>query len=185
MRFNPTCIPGCVQIDVEAHEDERGLFARTWCGQEFARFGLPAGLAQCSISRNPRKGTLRGIHYQRPPSQEGKLVRAVRGAVVDVVVDLRSTSKTFLQHFMVELSEENLSAIFIPPGCAHGFQTLVDETDVLYQMTDYYAPDLGAGLRWNDPELDVDWPLPNPIMSDRDLGYPDLDRVRLAELEWT
>lgn len=184
MRFEPTAIPGCVRIEVEAHVDDRGLFARTWCAREFEATGLPVGLAQCSLSRNPRKGTLRGMHYQRPPSREGKLVRVARGAVYDVIVDLRSGTETFLTHVGLELSEDNLTAIFIPPGCAHGFQTLADDTDVFYQMTDFYAPDLGCGLRFDDPRLGIEWPMPDPIMHDRDRNYPDVDEAFLAEFDW-
>ncbi len=184
MRFEATSIPGCIRIEVEAHEDDRGLFARTWCAREFGEAGLPVELAQCSLSRNPRKGTLRGMHFQKPPSLEGKLVRATRGAVIDVIVDLRSGTDTFLSHVSVELSADNLTAVYIPPGCAHGFQTLADDTDLFYQMTDFYAPDLGDGLRWNDPALGIDWPLSDPVMNDRDREYPDLDRAALEALSW-
>ena len=124
------------------------------------------------------------MHFQKPPSTEGKLVRAVQGAVLDVIVDLRAGSDTFLKHVAVELSAVNLTAVYIPPGCAHGFQTLVDDTDVFYQMTDYYAPELGDGLRWNDPALGIDWPLPDPTMNDRDRTYPDLDRTAIEALSW-
>lgn len=184
MLFEATAIPGCVRIEAEAHEDDRGLFARTWCAREFEAAGLPGALAQCSLSRNPRKGTLRGMHYQRPPSREGKLVRATRGAVLDVIVDLRPGTDTFLTHVAVELGAENLTAVYIPPGCAHGFQTLMDDTDVFYQMTDFYVPDLGCGLRWDDPRLGIEWPLPDPIMNERDRNYPDVDEQVLAELDW-
>jgi len=124
------------------------------------------------------------MHFQKPPSREGKLVRVVQGAVVDVIVDLRSQSDTFLTHVAVELSAADLTAVYIPPGCAHGFQSLADNTDVFYQMTDFYAPDLGDGLRWNDPQLDIDWPIPDPTMNDRDRKYPDLDRAALEALSW-
>ena len=184
MRFVPTEISGCVIVDIEPHEDERGAFARTWCRQEFAGAGLPDGLVQCSVSRNRKRGTMRGLHYQLPPSQEGKLVRCTRGAIFDVLVDLRSASPQFLQHVSVELTADNSRAIFIPPGCAHGFQTLEDDTDVFYQMTDVFTPDLGAGLRWNDPALGIDWPMDTPIMNDRDRDYPDLDRDWLGSLTW-
>jgi dTDP-4-dehydrorhamnose 3,5-epimerase len=184
VRFEPTSISGCLRIEVEAHEDNRGLFARTWCAREFEAAGLPVGLAQCSLSRNPRKGTLRGMHYQRPPSREGKLVRATRGAVHDIIVDLRPGADSFLTHVAVELSADNLTAVFIPPGCAHGFQTLEDDTDVFYQMTDFYAPDLGEGIRWNDPRLGIEWPLPDPIMNDRDRSYPDVNEGVLAGFDW-
>lgn len=184
MRFAPTEIPGCTIVEIEPHEDDRGVFARTWCRDEFDAAGLPSRLVQCSVSRNRRRGTTRGLHFQLPPSREGKLVRCTRGAIVDVVVDIRSSSPRFLSNVVVELTAENSRSIFIPPGCAHGFQTLQDETDVYYQMTDFFAPSLGAGLRWNDPALAIDWPIDNPIMNDRDRDYADLDRDWLGSLSW-
>ena len=171
-------------IEIEPHADERGLFARTWCRKEFAEAGLPSDFSQCSLSRNTSMGTLRGMHFQLPPSQEGKLVRCSSGDVFDVVVDLRVGSRSFLAQEHVRLSKDSARAIFIPPGCAHGFQTLVGDCDVVYQMTDYYAPELGSGIRWNDPILDIPWPLPVEIINDRDRGYPDLDESWLRSLVW-
>jgi dTDP-4-dehydrorhamnose 3,5-epimerase len=124
------------------------------------------------------------MHFQLPPSFEGKLVRCTRGAIVDVVVDIRSMSPRYLDHVSVELSADNGRAIFIPPGCAHGFQTLEDGTDVFYQMTDVFTPDLSAGLRWNDPALAIDWPIDSPTINDRDRNYPDLDRGWIGGLSW-
>jgi dTDP-4-dehydrorhamnose 3,5-epimerase len=184
MRFVPTDIPGCAIVEIEPHEDERGFFARTWCRDEFDGAGLPSRLVQCSVSRNRKRGTLRGMHFQLPPSFEGKLVRCTRGAIVDVVVDIRSMSPRYLDHVSVELSADNGRAIFIPPGCAHGFQTLEDGTDVFYQMTDVFTPDLCAGLRWNDPALAIDWPIDSPTINDRDRNYPDLDRGWIGGLSW-
>jgi dTDP-4-dehydrorhamnose 3,5-epimerase len=184
MRFTPSSINGCFIVDIEPHKDSRGMFARTWCSKEFAHAGLPENVVQCSISRNAEKGTLRGLHFQLPPSNEAKLVRCTKGSISDVVVDIRSESDTFLRSFQTELSAENCRALFIPPGCAHGFQTLDDDSDVYYQMTDEYVPDLGAGLRWDDPAFGIDWPLPNPIMHDRDRNYSDLDRSLLRSLKW-
>jgi dTDP-4-dehydrorhamnose 3,5-epimerase len=184
MRFVPTDIPGCAIVEIEPHEDERGFFARTWCRDEFDGAGLPSRLVQCSVSRNRKRGTLRGMHFQLPPSFEGKLVRCTRGAIVDVVVDIRSMSPRYLDHVSVELSADNGRAIFIPPGCAHGFQTLEDGTDVFYQMTDVFTPDLCAGLRWNDPGLAIDWPIDSPTINDRDRNYPDLDRGWIGGLSW-
>ncbi len=184
MRFVPTQIADCQIVAVEPHEDERGAFARTWCQNEFDGAGLPNRLVQCSVSRNHKRGTLRGLHFQLPPSREGKLVRCTRGAIFDVVVDIRWTSPNYLGNVSVELTADNGRAIFIPPGCAHGFQTLEDDTDVFYQMTDVFAPDLGAGLRWNDPALGIDWPIDTPIMNDRDRDYPDLDHDWLGNLSW-
>ena len=184
MRFVQTEIPGCAIVEIEPHEDERGGFARTWCQHEFDGAGLPSRLVQCSVSRNRKRGTMRGLHFQLPPSREGKLVRCTRGAILDVVVDVRSTSLHYLGNVYIELTADNGRAIFIPPGCAHGFQTLEDDTDVFYQMTDVFAPDLGAGLRWDDPALGINWPIDTPIMNDRDRDYPDLDRGWLGGLSW-
>ncbi len=184
MKFIETDIPGCTIVEIDPHEDERGFFARTWCRQEFGEAGLPSRNVQCSISRNRGRGTMRGLHFQLPPSGEGKLVRCTRGALFDVIVDIRSTSPRFLEHLSVELTADNCRAIYIPPGCAHGFQTLEGDTDVFYQMTDVFAPDLGAGLRWDDPELAIDWPIGKPIMNERDRTYPDLDRDWLGGLSW-
>jgi dTDP-4-dehydrorhamnose 3,5-epimerase len=184
MKFSDSGIAGCRIVDIESHADERGLFARTWCAAEFENAGLPANVVQCSISRNSCAATTRGLHFQLPPSREGKLVRCTRGGIVDIVVDLRQNSATFLEHVMVELNEENCRGIYIPVGCAHGFQTLTDNSDVFYQMTDFHAPELSAGLRWNDPALGISWPDVNPIMNDRDRTYPDLDEDWLETLDW-
>ena len=185
MLFAATELSDCVIIDVETHVDKRGFFARTFCVEEFREAELPVEFVQCSLSRNVSRGTLRGLHFQRPPSQEGKLVRCTRGAVYDVIVDLRADSNSYLRHVGVELSEENCRAVYIPPGCAHGFQTLFPDSDVFYQMTDVYAPELGAGLRWNDPALSIEWPIENPVMNRRDQDYPELDDEWLRSLKWT
>ena len=140
------------------YEDSRGYFARTWCAREFADHGLPDQLVQASLSYNRRRGTVRGMHLQRPPSREAKLVSCVQGAIVDVIVDLRPGSPTFLRHVAVELSAASRDALFIPPMMAHGFQTLADDTCVQYQMTDYYAPELGCGWRWDDPAFPANFP---------------------------
>jgi dTDP-4-dehydrorhamnose 3,5-epimerase len=175
MLFTAGRLPGVFIVDIERLVDERGFFARTWCAREFREHGLPDSLRQASISYNRVAGTLRGMHFQRPPSREGKLVRCIRGAVYDVVVDLRPQSPAFLHHEAVELTAANRRGIYIPPGFAHGFQTLTDDAEVQYQMTDDYAPDLAGGCRWNDPALGIDWPLPPTVISDRDRGYADLD----------
>lgn len=162
---------------IERHSDARGFFARTFCAQEFARAGLPTDAVQSSISFNSARGTLRGMHFQWPPSREGKLVRCVRGGVFDVLLDLRPESPTYLRHASVQLDDENRDAVFIPHGIAHGFQTLSDSTEVLYQMTDVFAPDLGAGVRWNDPAFGIAWPIGSGmVISERDANYPDFDR---------
>ncbi len=185
MIFTACPIDGCLIVDIEPHQDERGMFARTWCTQEFHNAGLPDTIVQCSLSRNANRGTMRGLHFQLPPSQESKLVRCTSGAIFDVIVDVRTESPTYLKHFNVTLKDKDNRALFIAPGCAHGFQTLEDDTDVYYQMTDFYAPDQAVGLRWNDLALGIEWPLNNPIMNERDGSYPDLDERWLRGLEWS
>lgn len=175
MRLTPLAMAGVVLVEPEPAVDERGLFARTYCRREFEQHGIHGDLVQTSVSWNARRGTLRGLHLQLAPSAEGKLVRCVRGCVVDVVLDLRAHSATYLQHVAIELDAGTRRAIFIPPGCAHGFQTLADDTELLYCMTDYYQPELASGVRWNDPAFGIVWPVPDPILSPRDAGYPDFD----------
>ena len=178
MRFEPLAIRDSALVRLQPVPDERGFFARTFCATEFAAAGLPANMVQASISHNARRGTVRGMHFQWPPSREGKLVRCLRGAIVDVMLDLRPESSTYLQHVSVELDEANRDAIYIPPGIAHGFQTLADSTEVMYQMTDFFAPELAAGVRWNDPIFGIKWPMADPIViSARDASYPDFDRT--------
>ena len=173
MRFTASELGDTVIVDIEEHVDGRGLFARTFCENEFAAAGLPTRFVQSSVSFNTRRGTLRGLHYQVPPKAEGKLVRCTRGAIYDVVVDLRSQSATFLRWIGVELTAENRRALYVPPGCAHGFQTLTDDAEVLYLMTEFHAPETARGVRWNDPIFGVEWPIPNPTLSERDAAYPD------------
>ena len=173
MRFTASEVGDTVIVDIEEHVDGRGLFARTFCENEFAAAGLPTRFVQSSVSFNTRRGTLRGLHYQVPPKAEGKLVRCTRGAIYDVVVDLRSQSATFLRWIGVELTAENRRALYVPPGCAHGFQTLTDDAEVLYLMTEFYAPEMARGVRWNDRIFGVEWPLADPTLSDRDASYPD------------
>jgi dTDP-4-dehydrorhamnose 3,5-epimerase len=183
MFFENLDIPGAALIRIDRKADARGFFARTFCAEEFAAHGLPPAAVQSSVSYNERRGTVRGMHFQWPPSRESKLVRCVRGRLFDVLLDLRPSSPTYLQHRSVVLDDENRDAVFIPHGIAHGFQTLVDRTEVLYQMTDYYAPDLGAGQRWNDAAFQIRWPLSDVIISPRDEEYPDFDRGKFeAEL---
>lgn len=174
MRFTAGTLPGVFVVDIERLGDERGFFARTWCAREFREHGLPDTLSQASISYNRIAGTLRGMHYQRPPGREGKLVRCIHGAVFDVVVDLRPGSPGFLHHETVELSAANRRAIYVPPGFAHGFQALAADTEVQYQMTADYDAGLSGGFRWNDPAAGINWPLPPTVMSDRDRHYPDI-----------
>lgn len=172
MRFAPAVPEGLVIVDLEPREDERGHFARTFCAEEFARAGLPASFVQCNTSFNRHCFTLRGLHYQDEPHPEGKLVRCTRGAVFDVAVDIRPGSPTFRQWLGVELSADNGRALWIPPGFAHGFVTLAGDTELFYQMTEYYHPGLARGLRWDDPAFAIAWPVARPIVSARDANHP-------------
>lgn len=184
MRFERLSIEGAQLVHLEPHPDVRGFFARTFCVNEFAGAGLPTQAVQMSVSFNEKAGTVRGMHFQWPPSREGKLVRCVHGRLFDVLVDLRPASPSYLTHQSVSLSESGREAVFIPPGIAHGFQTLEPKTEVWYQMTDFYAPDLAAGFRWNDPAFDIRWPLSDIVISERDEHYADFDREQFErELE--
>jgi dTDP-4-dehydrorhamnose 3,5-epimerase len=173
MKFTETRFDGVFVIDLERHEDQRGFFARSFCAKEFAACGLPAGFVQCNISYNHRRGALRGMHYQLVPCEEGKLVRATRGWILDVVLDLRPWSTTYCDWLSFNLSDENGRALYIPPGFAHGFQTLTDHTEVFYQMTEFYDPDLARGVRWDDPAFAIEWPIASPMLSERDASFPD------------
>lgn len=183
MQFEPLTIVDAMLVRIEPQRDQRGFFARTFCAEEFAAHGLPTAAVQSSISHNIRRGTVRGLHFQWPPSREGKLVRCLRGGLLDVLLDLRPDSASYLRHQSVTLSEDNRDAVFIPAGVAHGFQTLVTDTEVLYQMTDRYVPELAAGVRWNDPAFGIAWPIDAVVIAPRDAEYADFDRGRFeAEL---
>ena len=171
MQFHPLPLAGAWVIELEPHRDERGFFARTFCAREFGSRGLATGFVQCNSSWNARKGTLRGMHYQRSPSREVKVVRCIAGSVLDVIVDLRPESPTYLQHTAVELSARNRRALYIPVLFAHGFQSLEDDTELFYQMSDFYAPELSTGLRHDDPALNISWPLPISAISDADRSW--------------
>jgi len=175
MDFKETGISGAVVVDLTPHSDERGFFARAWCQQEFEAHGLNPRLVQCNISFNRWKGTLRGLHFQVPPSEETKLVRCTSGAIFDVVLDLRPASPTFLKHFGVTLSAENRRGLYVPEGCAHGFQTLSDDTEVFYHMSEFFNPGAARGVRWDDAAFGIRWPHPVSVMSERDRRYPDFD----------
>ena len=172
MLFRPSKLAGVFVIDIEPHIDDRGLFARTYCESEFSEAGLPDRYVQCNTSFNVHRGTIRGMHYQRAPAEEGKLVRCTQGAIFDVVVDFRRSSETFCEWEGIELTSENRRGLFVPKGCLHGFQTLVDHTEVFYQMTEAYRAELSDGFRWDDPAFGIIWPLPDPILSPRDRSYP-------------
>jgi dTDP-4-dehydrorhamnose 3,5-epimerase len=178
MKFVETCLPGAFIIEIEPHVDTRGFFARTFCPEEFRAHGLETSLAQCSLSLSREKGTLRGLHFQWAPWGEVKLVRCVRGAILDVIVDLRPGSPTFGQHAAVELSAENRRALYVPKAFAHGLQTLVEDTEVYYQISHAHVPESVAGIQATDPALGIKWPLPLTQRSDKDLGLP-----KLAELK--
>jgi dTDP-4-dehydrorhamnose 3,5-epimerase len=174
-------LPGAYRIEPELHTDERGFFTRLWCAQEFAAHGLHTNFVQSSISSNRLRGSLRGLHYQADPYGETKLVRCIRGAAFDCLVDLRPTSPTYKQWCAVELTADNRLAVYIPAGFAHGFQTLADDTELLYEITAYFSPSHTAGIRWNDSQLAIAWPLPHtPILSARDANLPYLPTCPLT-----
>ena len=173
MIFSETKLAGAFVIELEPFNDERGFFAMSWSADEFSKRGLARELRECNISFNRRKGTLRGMHYQREPHAQAKLIRCTAGAIYDVIVDLRPNSPTFKQWIAVELNAENRFALYAPEGFAHGFQTLTDNVEIFYQMSDVYAPELAGGVRWNDPAFAIDWPAPPQAMNDRDRTYPD------------
>lgn len=173
MIFRETRLKGAYVIQPEKREDDRGFFARSFCWREFAEHNLNPKTAQCNISFNRRRGTLRGMHYQAAPFAECKLVRCTQGRIYDVIIDLRPNSSTFRQHVGEELAAGEHTMLYVPEGFAHGFQTLEDNTEVFYQMSEFYAPEHGRGVRWNDPAFAIQWPLAEPIMIERDRNYPD------------
>ncbi len=176
MRFEPLILHGAWLVTPEQAVDERGFFARTICVKEFAAQGLNGSFVQSSISYNRRRGTFRGLHFQWPPSREAKLVRCVRGSVLDILLDLRPGSATFLQHVRVTLDDSLRNSVYIPAGFGHGFQTLADDAEVQYHMTDEFRPDLADGLRWDDPAFAIQLPLPISVIAARDAAYPLFDR---------
>ena len=175
MIFTETQIVGAFLLDIEAHRDERGWFGRSFCQKEFEEHGLNPVVAQCNVSTNLRKGTLRGMHSQVPPCEEDKLVRCTRGSIHDVMLDLRRASPSYGEHFGALLSAENQRALYIPKGVFHGFLTLEDDCEVFYQMSEFYAPSHGCGVRWNDPKFGIEWPGEVTLISDRDANYSDFE----------
>lgn len=173
MIFIETKLKGAYIIEPERLVDTRGFFARTWCKREFNAHGLNSNLAQCNISFNKKKGTIRGMHYQVEPFEEAKLVRCTRGAIWDVIIDLKADSPTFKKWYAVELTAENHKMLYIPESFAHGFQALEENTEVFYQMSEYYSPECSRGVRWNDPVFSIEWPEVEIIISDKDRQYPD------------
>lgn len=175
MIFQALDIAGAFLIEPERVEDARGFFARTYCRNELEDRGLDPTVVQCNISVNHRQGTVRGMHYQAAPQEEIKLVRCTQGAIHDIILDLRPESPTFKQHYGVELSKDNRLSLYIPGGVAHGFQSLSDDAEVFYQMSEFYHPESARGVRWNDPAFSITWPQPVVVISDRDLAFADFN----------
>jgi dTDP-4-dehydrorhamnose 3,5-epimerase len=173
MKFTPTTILGAYLVEIEPINDERGFFARTFCTNELSQYGLETNFAQCNVSFTKQQGTIRGMHYQVAPYTETKLVRCTKGAIYDVIVDLRPASATFKQWVAAELTADNHQMFYVPPGCAHGLQTLVDDTEVFYQMAGVYNADAARGVRWNDPAFGIEIPLAVSVINSRDRDYPD------------
>lgn len=175
MKFTETKLKGAYIIEPERLEDERGFFARTFCQKEFEAHGLNSKLVQCNVSYNKRKGTLRGMHYQVAPHEEAKIVSCTRGAIYDVIIDLRPDSLTYYQWIAVELSAKNYQILYVPKGFAHGFQTLVNSAMVSYYISEFYAPECVRGVRWNDPKFGMNWPMQPTVISEKDRNYLDYD----------
>lgn len=173
MIFTETSLRGALVIELEPRHDARGLFARTWGRREFEARGLETRIAQCNTSFNKTKGTLRGMHFQAPPFAETKIVRCTRGSMYDVIIDLRRDSPTFTRHFAVVLTAENRKMLYVPTGFAHGFQTLEDDTEVFYQISELYSPEHSRGVRWDDPAFGIHWPEDDRTIADRDRSHPD------------
>jgi dTDP-4-dehydrorhamnose 3,5-epimerase len=177
--FTETKLKGAFVVDLEPREDERGFFARSFCQREFEALGLKPVIAQSGLARNYKKGTLRGMHFQFPPAAETKLVRCIRGTIVDVIVDLRPESETYLQHFAVELDGGSLRALYVPERFAHGYQSLIDDTIASYELGAFHAPDAEGGLLYDDPRLGLEWPLPATVISQRDRGFQPLTEIEI------
>jgi dTDP-4-dehydrorhamnose 3,5-epimerase len=174
MIFTQAELPGAFVVDLERREDDRGFFARAWCATEFSDHGLNPRLVQANLSFNDHEGTLRGMHFQREPAAEAKLIRCTRGSIFDAIVDLRADSPTFKRWIGVELSADNRRALYVPEGFAHGYQTLEPETETFYLVSEYYTPEAEGGVRWDDPAFGIEWPDPsNPILSEKDASWPD------------
>ncbi len=181
MIFERTKLEGAQVLELERRADERGFFARTLCRTEFTEHGLTADFVQANISYNARRGTIRGLHYQVAPHQEAKLVRCVRGAIWDVIIDLRPESATYLEWFGIELTADNRRQLYIPKDFAHGYQTLVDDSEVFYHVSDFYSPSAERGIRWNDPQFSIEWPEPaDPTISPKDRQWPDYTALSAA-----
>jgi len=176
MFFHKIKLSGAFIVDIDPIVDERGFFARGWCENEFKKHGLDTRILQCNLSQNKKKGTLRGLHYQASPYQEAKLIRCIKGSIFDVIIDLRSNSDTFLKWFGVELTAENYRMLYVPENFAHGYQTLEDNSVVFYQVSEFYKPEYGRGIKWNDPSINIRWPLENKTISTQDQRWPLIER---------
>jgi dTDP-4-dehydrorhamnose 3,5-epimerase len=177
MIFTETKLKDAYIIDLDRRTDERGFFARAFCQSEFREHGMKPVIAQANVASNARKGTLRGMHFQYPPAAESKLVRCTRGAILDIIVDLRPESPTYLEHFSIELNEDNMTALYVPERFAHGYQALRDKTDTSYQVGEFYTPNAEGGLRYDDPRLGLKWPLPVSVISPKDQAFRPLSEL--------
>ncbi|MBD2359712.1 dTDP-4-dehydrorhamnose 3,5-epimerase [Anabaena sp. UHCC 0399] len=180
MIFTTTELKDAFIIDLEEKSDNRGFFARTFCAQEFAAHGLKPVVSQCNLSYNYQKGTLRGMHYQLKPAAETKLIRCIKGAIYDVIIDMRPESPTFLSHIGVELTSDNHRALYVPEMFAHGYQALTDDAEIVYQVGEFYTPGYERGLRYNDPFFNIDWPLEVTVISEKDANWPLLENIPIG-----
>lgn len=180
MHFIPTKLAGAFILDLESRADDRGFFARTFCQKEYEANGLKPVVAQCNCSYNYKKGTLRGMHFQLPPAAETKVIRCTRGAIHDVIVDLRPGSPTYLEHIGVELSEHNRRQLYVPEMFAHGYLTLTDDAEVTYQVGEFYTPGYERGIRHDDPALKIDWPIPIEVISPKDANWPPFEQIKIG-----
>lgn len=171
--FRETKLKGSFEITIEKLSDDRGFFGRVWDKKIFEEYGLNSNLAQCNVSRSMKEGTIRGMHYQISPYEESKLIRCTRGKILDVIIDLRKNSSTYKQWISVELSSENYRMLYVPEGFGHGFQSLVDDTEIFYQVSQFYTPGSERGIRWDDSTFNIEWPLENKILSEKDKSWPD------------
>jgi dTDP-4-dehydrorhamnose 3,5-epimerase len=176
MIFKELELKGAWLIKIEGHKDERGFFARTFCKEEFRQHGIGFNIAQCNLSYNKKKGTLRGMHFQNPPYEEAKIITCMKGAIYDVIIDLRRKSTTYGSFSAIKLKDDDYCMLYVPEGFAHGFQTLEDNTLVYYQMSEFYHVESAKGIRWNDPLFKIPWPLATKIVSKKDLSYPDFKK---------
>ena len=175
MIFTETILKNAYVIELEKREDHRGFFARTWDKKEFEEHNLNSNLVQCNVSFSKKCGTLRGMHYQKKPFEESKVIRCVKGKIFDVIIDLRSSSSTFKKWFGVELTEENYKMLYVPEGFAHGFQTLEDNTEIIYQVSEFYTPNSELGIHWNDPAFNITWPIEEKIITEKDNAWKVFD----------